>query len=328
MKRIAIVLSSLVLAAGVVAGVVYGTHESTTEEHVLTFVTTFQDNDPLPHPVTVTQTVTNTQTVTVTAPATTAPPPEVNEPPPATPAGWTRVLTEQWTGTTINESIWFLARYGYSSSIGCTAPEQNRVSGGTLKMVMEWLPATPPRAECQAAHEGPNWYVGGMRLQKISPYVGVNQRISVRWRLIPDNDEIISHRIIPMRWRSTAPSNIDGEEDWCEGHEKYLGCWTFIHWFVGDTGTVGTIRSDHYAVDLRSWNVFTVELDNQRARVWVNGVLRFDRVLTTDESPPSIPRILVLQQECRTETGGSGCPTTHEGGETIEVDYITLENRV
>jgi hypothetical protein len=72
-----IVLAIAVAAAGILAGIVYGTHESTNEQHVLTFVTTFNDPDPLPHPVTVTdtQTVTVTQTVTATTPTTTTTPP-------------------------------------------------------------------------------------------------------------------------------------------------------------------------------------------------------------------------------------------------------------
>jgi hypothetical protein len=244
---------------------------------------------------------------------------DVNATPPPAPAGWVRVLTEQWMGTTINENIWFLARHGYGSSTGCTAPEHNTVSDGVLKMLMMWRPEAPPRAQCLV--EGANWYVGGMRLRKTHAYVQDSQRVTVRWRVVPNG--VISHRILPMRWRATAPSNIVGEEDWCEGHND-AGCTTFFHW-ITPPGGVGTRSFNHPGFDLTQWHVMTAEKDGYRMRFWIDGVLRFDYIGNETETP-TIPRILVLQQEC-IPPGAGGCPAGTTGSETIEVDYVTVENK-
>src|SRR5688500_9821513 len=57
------------------AGWAAATHESTSEQHVVTFATTINDIDPLPHPITETVRETTTVVVTTTPPTTTEPPP-------------------------------------------------------------------------------------------------------------------------------------------------------------------------------------------------------------------------------------------------------------
>ncbi len=234
------------------------------------------------------------------------------------PPSWTVVVDDQFNGTELGPH-WFKYRYGYRSSSGCPAPEHVTVSGGVLKLLAKYQHTRPAQVESCGHQAG--WYVGGVRLVKTAPYIAVDQRVTVRWRVVPGGAQF--HRIMPMRWPADLPNNTHGEEDWCEGHRND-GCLTFLHWLNPD-GSVGTVRSELYQVDLTQWHTMTAEKRGYRMRFWIDGVLRFDYT-STELQLPSRPRVLVLQQECIRDSAG-GCPTNQAATETIEVDWVRVENR-
>jgi hypothetical protein len=147
-----------------------------------------------------------------------------------------------------------------------------------------------------------------------SAYGGVDQRVTVRFRIVPNG--VSSHRIIPMRWPTTAAWPAAGEEDYCEG-DLLTGCTTFLHY-----GSSNSQVYHAYGFDLTQWHTLRTErrshvvriyLDNMNTPIWT-----YQGNATT--LPDTFKRV-VLQQECQ-----SSCPSGTNGSEDIQIDWITIEN--
>jgi PKD repeat protein len=230
---------------------------------------------------------------------------------PPTP-GWTTILDDEFNSPGV-PSHWTLYRGSYGDSAhNCAAPSQVQVPGdGYLHLKMQYL----TKGAC-----GPGWYTGGMQVS--AKYGGVDQAITVRWRIVPSADQgvVRSHFIIPMRWVDDSQYPwYRGESNYCEG--SYLGgCYTYLHY-----GPNSRQIMHGYLVDLTKWHIWRVEVRNHKVSIFVDDLKKPVWVYQGDETttPASFKRT-VLQQECPL----SGCPpATYAGNvQDIQIDWIMIQN--
>ncbi len=260
-----------------------------------------------------TSTVTTTSTPSPTDPTTTATPSSDGLPAPQ--SGFTRVLTDEFNGSTVDTSKWSPYTGQLSSSSGCNEPDNLTVSNGVLTMLF----AHQTTGVC-----GNNWYHGSMMIKR--DYGGNNQSVTVRFRVL-NNDPVNTraHRIIPMRWPSaevsggTTPPWYNGESDYCEG-SSISGCTTFLH----HSSSSQQVSSPTHVFDMTQWhtlratqrvgNDVDIFIDDMTTPRWTyNG---------TTTTVPDVFKRTVLQQECR-----SSCPTDTTDSERIEIDFLTVDNQ-
>jgi hypothetical protein len=222
---------------------------------------------------------------------------------------WTTVLNDTFDSGGV-PSHWNLYQFRYSSSNNCATPSHTYVSGGYLRLLMRYE---------SSGWCGAGWYTGGMSLDGVAPYASVDQRITVRFRVVSSG--AVSHRIIPMRWPTSAPQPSGGEEDYCESHDLAF-CSTFLHYGSGQD-----VRRQHF-FDLKQWHTLRFERRNFTVKVWIDDLV--NPVWTYSGNATTLPatvKAAVLQQECKPLWAG-GCPSGTAGTEEIQVDWITIENPV
>jgi hypothetical protein len=161
---------------------------------------------------------------------------------------------------------------------------------------------------------GAGWYEGGMSIS--SAYEETQQRITVRWRIIPSADPSVvrSHEIIPMIWPQTLTYDY-AEDDLCET-DQTTGCTTFLHY-----GSGSQVEKD-YTLDLTQWHTMTFTQANGVIMGVIDGVTVLDQNVGTTVLPDTV-RGAVLQQECPR----LACPPATYAGDTeaIQVDYFMLQ---
>jgi hypothetical protein len=222
--------------------------------------------------------------------------------------GWVSVVDDEFNTPGLPPE-WDLYDGPYGSGKrNCAVPSHASVSGGSLQLLMAWESG----GKC-----GPGWYTAGLQVKR--EFGGIDQRISLRWRLTGTNlQHVRSYINIPMRW--DADPNYpwyEGEADYCEGLDLD-NCVTYLHY--RDPATA--IKQPH-DVDLTQWHTWTIEHHDNRVRIWVDDQLIWDYQGTTITVPDAF-RVTVLQQECPLV----GCPSSALAGatETIEVDWIQISN--
>lgn len=189
--------------------------------------------------------------------------------------------------------------YG-SGPKNCARPDHAYVRNGTMRMVLRHRAS----GDC-----GRGWYSAGMMLAR--RFGSVDQKISVRFR-VASTGGVRGHRIIPMRWPSTAGWPEGGEEDFCEA-SGLGGCSTFLHSASGR-------ESRKYRVNLTQWHTMTFVRRSFTIRSYIDGRLRWTYRGSRSTLPATVKRP-VLQQEC-----DSSCPSGTTGQETILVDWVKVWN--
>lgn len=251
-------------------------------------------------------------TATTRAPTSTVTPGATRTPTTSATPGWVTILDDQFNTPGV-PSHWSLYNGSYGDSAhNCAAPSQVQVPGdGYLHLKMQYLSS----GLC-----GAGWYTGGMQ---VSPaYGGVDQTVTVRWRIVPsaDPNAVHSHRIIPMRWVDDPQYPwYRGESNYCEG-SALGGCYTFLHY-----GPNGTQVTHGYDVDLTQWHTWRVVVRGHKISVFIDNMTSPVWVYQGNETtmPNSVKRT-TLQQECPL----SGCPSAafKNDVEDIEIDWITIQN--
>lgn len=228
------------------------------------------------------------------------------------PSGWTTIIDDEFNAPGL-PSHWipYTGSYG-DSAHNCAATSQDQVPGdGYLHLKMQYHTS----GAC-----GAGWYTGGMQIA--SEYGGVDQAITVRWRIVPSAapNVVRSHRIIPMRWVDDPKYSWEqGESNYCEG--SFLGgCYSYLHY-----GPNSTQISHGYLVDLTKWHTWRIEQHNYQVSVFIDNMTKPVWVYKGDATTiPSSSKRAVLQQECPL----SGCPSGTFAGdvEDIQIDWITIQN--
>ena len=225
---------------------------------------------------------------------------------PAPQAGFTRVLTDEFNGTSVDSSKWSPYSGKLSSSDGCNEPDNLQVANGVLTQLFAYQGS----GVC-----GAGWYHGSMMVDKA--FGGNNQSVTVRFRVQNSDSSTRAHRIIPMRWPNGSDW-FNGESDYCEGSDL-TGCSTFLHYKDSSSQV-----QQSFSFDLAQWHTFRatqkagndvqIFIDDMAVPKW-----SYDGSTTT---VPDVVKRTVLQQECE-----SSCPSGTSGWERIEVDYVTIDNQ-
>lgn len=263
-----------------------------------------------------------TTATTTTAPATSTAPTTTSAPATTTAdsPGWTNVVDDQFdSGGLPSHWIAYHSPYG-SLPRNCTSPTHDYVSGGYLHLLESYEPSRPAGVTCPYSA---GWYTGGLKLDPSAPYIGNDQRVTLRYRIVSTGG-VVSHHIIPMRW----PTGItyvyrqnNGEEDFPET-DTLTSARTFLHYVSNGSGL--QTYSPLYSIDMTQWHTvrFTqlnhtiqVYIDNMTTPVWT--------YVGNATTIPDVLRTTVLQQEC---SHTSGCPSGTTGSEDIEIDWITIDN--
>jgi len=232
---------------------------------------------------------------------------------PAPQAGFNRVLTDEFNGTSVDTSKWSPYSGPLSSSDGCNEPDNLQVANGVLTQLFAYQSS----GVC-----GAGWYHGSMMVDKA--FGGNNQSVTVRFRVLNSDASTQAHRIIPMRWPSAStsggstPAWYNGESDYCEGSEL-TGCTSFLHYKDSSSQI-----SQSHTFDMTQWHTFRatqkagndveIFIDDMAVPRW-----SYDGSTTT---VPDVFKRTVLQQECE-----SSCPSGTSGWERIEVDFVTIDNQ-
>lgn len=238
------------------------------------------------------------------------------------------MLDDEFNTGSSDLTPWHLYDGPYGSNFeNCAAPSQASVSGGSLHMLMSYradLPACGGTGEPQT-----HWYTTGMSLD--SAYAGHDQRVTMRWRVVStDSVNVLSHRIMPMRFFVTGSWPTDGEEDWCEG-SSLSSCAAYFHAQNGQCEYALPDCSNDYTLDQTQWHTTRIERITSGTSVTAN--IYIDDMttpavtgVTSTAHMPDTLKTTVLQQECR---GSTGCPAASFAGQTedIQVDWITVDNR-
>ncbi len=250
---------------------------------------------------TVTPVVTSAPTPIVTPPPPRPPTPAPTAPPPTT--GWVTVINDQFDAGGV-PSHWSLYNGPYGSGPhNCAIPSHASVSGGSLHLLM--------------SHEssgicGAGWYTAGMMIG--GAYGSVDQRVTVRFRVVSNG--VDGHRIIPMRWPTSAAWPAGGEEDYCEG-DSLTGCDTFLHYSSANQQIYHP-----YSFSLAQWHTIRVQRLNHVVMVFLDDLgTPVWTYLGSSATLPDTAKRVVLQQECQ-----SSCPSGTSGSEDIQIDWITIEN--
>lgn len=235
-------------------------------------------------------------------------------------SGWTTVVDDQFNSGGI-PGHWTLYHSPYGSwPNNCTAPSHDYVANGYLNIVESWEPSTPAGSTCPY---GAGWYTGGMKLDPVAPFIGNDQQVTVRYRLVSTGG-VVSHHIIPMRWPTGITYKYlmnNGEEDFLETDLLSAGH-TFLHYV--DSGVGERVASPSYGIDLSQWHTVRVTQLAHTVYVYVDDMNTPVWTYSGDSTTiPDVLRTTVLQQEC---SHASGCPTGTTGSEDIQIDWITVEN--
>jgi hypothetical protein len=194
--------------------------------------------------------------------------------------------------------------YG-SAPHNCAIPAQATVSGGVLHMTMAYRTS----GTC-----GAGWYTAGLAL---SGFSSVDQRVTLRFRVVPSGLGWHSHFNLPLRWPDIDSSwPAAGEEDFFEGNWQ-TGINTYLHYGTGNS----QISSPNYSTDVTAWHTVQFTRQAHVVTVAVDGVTLWIYGGSASTLPDTLKHV-VLQQEC----SGLGCPSGTSGTEDIQVDWITVEN--
>lgn len=225
---------------------------------------------------------------------------------PAPQAGFTRVLADEFNGTSVDTAKWSPYSGKLSSSDGCNEPDNLQVAGGVLTQLFAYQSS----GVC-----GAGWYHGSMMVNQA--YAGNNQSVTVRFRVRNSDSSTQAHRIIPMRWPDDSDW-FNGESDYCEGSDL-TGCSTFLHY----KDSSSQVQQSHN-FDMTQWHTFrATQKAGNDVQIFIDdmAVPRW----SYDGSTTTVPDVLkrtVLQQECE-----SSCPSGTSGWERIEVDFVTIDNQ-
>jgi hypothetical protein len=255
----------------------------------------------------------NCQSTPTTTPTTTPTSTTASGPVPAPQSGFTRVLSDEFNGTSVDTSKWSPYSGKLSSSDGCNEPDNLTVAGGVLTQTFAYQSS----GTC-----GAGWYHGSMMVERA--YGGNNQSVTVRFRVLNSDTSTQAHRIIPMRWPSasssgaTTPAWYNGESDYCEGSDL-TGCTSFLHY----QDSSSQIDQSH-TFDMTQWHTFrATQKAGNDVQIFIDDMAvprwSYDGSTTT---VPDVFKRTVLQQECE-----SSCPSNKAGWERIEVDYVTIDNQ-
>jgi PKD repeat protein len=232
--------------------------------------------------------------------------------PPGTQAGWTTIIDDQFNTPGV-PSHWLLYSGSYAGDTSsCASPSQVQVPGdGYLHLKMQYRSS----GIC-----GSGWYTGGMQIAKA--YGGVDQAVTVRWRIVPSADPAVvySTYIIPMRWVDDPNyAWYQGESDYCEGG-SLDGCYIYLHFGPSSQILHG------YSVDLTQWHTFRIEQRDHQVSLFIDNLTKPVWVYKGNATtvPDSFKRT-VLQQSCPLLIG---CPSAVYAGdvEDIQIDWVTIQN--
>jgi len=231
---------------------------------------------------------------------------------------WRNVVDDRFTSIRI-PAHWQLYRGPYKNwPHNCTSPTHDYVSDGHLNIVEKYEAAKPARVPCPY---GAGWYTGGLKIDPVAPYVGNDQRVTVRYRVV-SRGGVVSNHIIPMRWpagRKGVPDMNRGEEDFLDTHTLTGGHFLVYPGLHGGP----RIRSSLLSIRMTRWHTFRLTqfshtiyayIDDMTTPVW-----SYHGDATTI---PDVERTTVLQQEC---PHPHGCPRKTSGTEDIQVDWITID---
>jgi hypothetical protein len=230
-------------------------------------------------------------------------------------ADWTTVVDDQFDTPGV-PSHWLLYSGSYTGDpSSCASPSQVQVPGdGYLHLKMEY------RTSGICGHD---WYTGGMQIAKA--YGGVDQAITVRWRIVPAKDpEVVrSTLIIPMRWVDDPQyAWYQGEADYCEG-SSLDGCYLYLHYGPDYQQIV-----HDFSVDLTQWHTFRFAQRDHQVSVFIDDMVNPVWVYKGDATTiPGAFMRTVLQQSCALS---SGCPPVSYAGEVedVQIDWITIQNAI
>jgi hypothetical protein len=258
----------------------------------------------------------NTTPTSPTAPTT----PTTPSTPPTSP-GWTTVVDDRFdSGGLPSHWLAYHAPYG-SAPNNCTSPTHDYVSGGYLHIVESYEASRPAGVTCPYSA---GWYTGGLKLDPTAPYIGDDQQVTLRYRIVSTGG-VVSHHIIPMRWPtgiSYVYQKNNGEEDFPET-DTLAGARTFLH-YVTPGGGGQQIYSPTYSVDMTQWHTMRFTQSNHTVSVYIDDLSKPVWTYVGDATTiPNVLRTTVLQQEC---SHTSGCPTGTTGSEDIQIDWITVAN--
>jgi len=227
--------------------------------------------------------------------------------PPAAP-GWVNVVDDRFDAGGV-PAHWKLYDGPYGSDPhNCATPSHVSVSGGAMHMLMRHETS----GRC-----GSTWYTAGMQIAR--GYGSVDQRVTVRWRIVPNG--VSSHRIIPMRFPDTGSWPAAGEEDYCEGG-ALTGCSTFLHY--GPRSPGAQVFGDHaFSPGLLNWHVMRFQRLHHVITAWIDDMVSPAWTYVGDATtlPDTVKRV-VLQQECHS----GGCPAATTGSEDVQIDWITIDD--
>lgn len=282
----------------------YDTGPGLTDEPATTTPTPTQTPTPTPTP---TETPSQTPPVppTPTPTETAGPVPTGDIPGPQ--IGFSRVLTDQFSGTAVDSAVWSVYTGHLSSSSGCNEPDNLVVANGVLTQHFGYQTS----GVC-----GAGWYHGSMMVK--TAFGGNNQSVTMKFRIVAnDPANTRSHHILPMRWPNQDPWYV-GESDYCEG-SSYSSCNAYLH----HSSSSSQVASPDLVFNMQAWhtiratqrpgNDVDIFIDDMVTPVWT-----YDGTTTT---VPDVVKRTVLQQECR-----SSCPSNTAGTEDIEVDWLTIDN--
>jgi hypothetical protein len=209
----------------------------------------------------------------------------------------------------------------YSGSFGgnvanCASPSLVQVPGdGYLHLKMAYL----AKGKC-----GSGWYTSGIQVN--DKYGGVNQAVTVRFRVVPprDADVVRSQRALPMRWVDDPNYQwYQGESDFCEG--AWLDhCYTFLH-YAPFSQTQAYQRQYEYQLNLTQWHTWRAEQVGHTVWVFIDNMTHPVVVYNGDATTvPLSSKRTVLQQMCPLY----GCPPSSYAGEVldVQVDWIVIQN--
>jgi hypothetical protein len=234
------------------------------------------------------------------------------------PPGWRNVVDDQFTSSRI-PGHWQLYRGPYGNRPhNCTSPTHDYVSDGHLNIVEKYEAAKPAGVSCPY---GAGWYTGGLKIDPVAPYIGNDQRVTVRYRVV-SRGSVVSNHIIPMRW----PANRKAVSGMNQGEEDFLDTDTLSggHFLVYPGQHGGRrIRSSLYPIRMTRWHTVRLTQFSHRIYAYIDDMTTPVWSYHGDSTTiPDVQRTTVLQQEC---THPHGCPRRTAGSEDIQIDWIKVD---
>lgn len=203
---------------------------------------------------------------------------------------WTLVFQDDFDGTKLNESDWYIYNGPGHARNGLRSPQAFSVNDGLLTITAEMKDG--------------QIISGGMSHVQNLKYGKFEAKVRA------DDDPSLATSAVLLTWPQSENWPLDGENDFYETTtNRRQSFHTFIHY-----GEDNNQHHKEHQFDATQWHVVAMEWEPHHIKVYVDGALQW--TLTDTKAIPHVPHHLCIQLDAFTQK--------IEGSTRMQVDWVKV----